>query len=115
MTRTFGIRILAQPAPARPNRVGRSARHWEQDVGRGQVVAVVGAVLVGVLVLVLAGCGCVVWADRGGPRWARAAAALTLGAGRAVRSYGRSRPRRVGGGGDGGGDGGGTDGGPDGG
>ncbi|MBD0672719.1 hypothetical protein [Streptomyces sp. CBMA156] len=54
----------------------------------------VGAVLIGVLVLVVAGCCCVVWADRGGPRWTRAVAALTLGAGEAVRSYQR-RPRRT--------------------
>ncbi|MFE6502809.1 hypothetical protein [Kitasatospora sp. NPDC057738] len=66
----------------------------------------VGAVLVGVLVLVVAGCGCVVWADRGGPRWTRVVAALTLGAGKAVRSYQRRRPRRVGNGGADGGDGG---------
>ncbi|MFD4656056.1 hypothetical protein ACFWP2_10545 [Kitasatospora sp. NPDC058444] len=58
------------------------------------MVVVVGAVLVGVLVLVVAGCGCVVWAERGGPRWARVVAALTLGAGKAVRSYQRNRPRR---------------------
>ncbi|MFF2546817.1 hypothetical protein ACFVUY_30255 [Kitasatospora sp. NPDC058063] len=67
----------------------------------------VGAVLVGVLVLVVAGCGCVVWADRGGPPWTRVVATLTLGAGKAVRSYQRRRPHRVGnGGGDSGGDGG---------
>ncbi|MFG2915953.1 hypothetical protein ACGF0D_24090 [Kitasatospora sp. NPDC048298] len=69
------------------------------------MVVVVGAVLVGVLVLVVAGCGCVVWADRGGPRWARVVAALTLGAGRAVRGYQRNRPRRVSSGGGDGGDG----------
>ncbi|MFF2117131.1 hypothetical protein ACFVXH_07345 [Kitasatospora sp. NPDC058184] len=64
----------------------------------------------GILVLVIAGCGCVVWADRGGPRWARVAAALTLGAGNALRSTKRSRRRQegfIGGdnGGNGGGDG----------
>ncbi|MFF2617300.1 hypothetical protein [Kitasatospora sp. NPDC058046] len=68
----------------------------------------VGAVLVGILVLVVAGCGCVVWADRGGPRWTRAAAALTLGAGKALRGAQRRRRRQVGfNGGDNGGDGGG--------
>ncbi|MFF4922760.1 MULTISPECIES: hypothetical protein [unclassified Kitasatospora] len=56
----------------------------------------VGAVLVGILVLVVAGCGCVVWADRGGPRWTRVAAALTLGAGNALRSAQRRRRRQVG-------------------
>ncbi|MEV5884548.1 hypothetical protein AB0L74_17735 [Streptomyces sp. NPDC052020] len=35
-------------------------------------------VLSGVLVLVVAACGCVVWAARGGPRWVRAVAAATL-------------------------------------
>ncbi|MFE4974308.1 hypothetical protein ACFRAR_19635 [Kitasatospora sp. NPDC056651] len=67
----------------------------------------VGAVLVGVLVLVVAGCGCVVWAERGGPRWTRVVSALTLGAGGALRGYLRRRRRRTGnsGGGDiGGGD-----------
>ncbi|MFI9324441.1 hypothetical protein ACIGXI_32305 [Kitasatospora aureofaciens] len=54
----------------------------------------VGAVLVGVLVLVLAGCGCVVWAERGGPRWARAVAALTLAAGDLLRGAEQRRRRR---------------------
>ncbi|MER7674358.1 hypothetical protein ABTY61_38675 [Kitasatospora sp. NPDC096128] len=54
----------------------------------------VGAVLVGVLVLVLAGCGCVVWAARGGPRWARAVAAVTLGAGEVLRGAQQRRRRR---------------------
>ncbi|MER6300162.1 hypothetical protein ABT247_11395 [Kitasatospora sp. NPDC001539] len=68
----------------------------------------VGAVLVAVLVLVVAGCGCVVWAERGGPRWARAVAAVTLGAGEVLRHLERgrrrerARRRRVTGGGDGG-------------
>ncbi|MFF2077927.1 hypothetical protein ACFVXG_24615 [Kitasatospora sp. NPDC058162] len=73
----------------------------------------VGAVLVGVLVLVLAGCGCVVWAARGGPRWARAVAAVTLGAGELLRGQARRRRRRErrllggnSGSGEGGGDGG---------
>ncbi|HJD82473.1 hypothetical protein [Kitasatospora aureofaciens] len=52
------------------------------------------AVLVGVLVLVLAGCGCVVWAERGGPRWARVVAALTLAAGDLLRSAEQRRRRR---------------------
>lgn len=55
---------------------------------------VVGAVLVGVLVLVLAGCGCVVWAARGGPRWARAVAAVTLAAGDLLRGAEQRRRRR---------------------
>ncbi len=57
------------------------------------MTVVVGAVLVGLLVLTLAGCGCVVWASRGGPRWTRAVAALTLGAGEVLRSGARRRRR----------------------
>ncbi|MFE7973025.1 hypothetical protein [Streptomyces shenzhenensis] len=37
--------------------------------------------------LVVGGCVCVVWAERGGPRWARAAARLTLGAGNGAISH----------------------------
>ncbi|MFB7912089.1 hypothetical protein ACFC1T_37220 [Kitasatospora sp. NPDC056076] len=54
----------------------------------------VGAVLVGLLVLVLAGCGCVVWASRGGPGWVRAVAAVTLGAGDLLRGAEQRRRRR---------------------
>ncbi|WP_405770778.1 hypothetical protein [Streptomyces sp. NBC_01538] len=46
--------------------------------------------LVGILVLVVGGCVCVVWASRGGPRWVRGVARLTLAAGEAVRSSSRS-------------------------
>jgi hypothetical protein len=35
-------------------------------------------ILSGVLVLAVGGCVCVVWAARGGPRWVRAVAAVTL-------------------------------------
>ncbi|MEU4684074.1 hypothetical protein AB0G24_13295 [Streptomyces xinghaiensis] len=35
-------------------------------------------VLSGILVLVAGGCACVVWAARGGPRWVRAVAGVTL-------------------------------------
>nr|WP_039933992.1 hypothetical protein [Streptomyces viridochromogenes] len=38
-------------------------------------------VLLGVLVLVIGGCVCVVWAERGGPRWVRVVAAVTRAAG----------------------------------
>ncbi|MFH8386335.1 hypothetical protein ACH4E7_36335 [Kitasatospora sp. NPDC018058] len=58
------------------------------------MAVVVGVVLVGLLVLTLAGCGCVVWAERGGPRWVRAVAAVTLGAGGALRRLERSRRRQ---------------------
>ena len=47
-------------------------------------------VLIGVLVLVIGGCVCVVWAARGGPRWVRAVATTTLAAGEVVRRSGRS-------------------------
>ncbi|MEV5816745.1 hypothetical protein [Streptomyces mutabilis] len=42
-----------------------------------------------VLLLVVGGCVCVVWAARGGPRWTRAVAKGTLLAGELVRA-----PRR---------------------
>ncbi|MDT0611192.1 hypothetical protein [Streptomyces lancefieldiae] len=51
------------------------------------------AVLSGILVLVVGGCVCVVWAARGGPRWVRGVAAVTLAVGELVRgakSSGRS-------------------------
>ncbi|MCX5229030.1 hypothetical protein ABZY16_06135 [Streptomyces sp. NPDC006553] len=58
--------------------------------------------LTGVLVLAIGGCVCVVWAARGGPRWVRGVAAVTLTLGSMVRSS--NRRRGVGGsGGDGGG------------
>ncbi|WP_395364052.1 hypothetical protein ACHGLA_26930 [Streptomyces sp. YH02] len=57
--------------------------------------------LTGVLVLAVGGCVCVVWAARGGPRWVRGVAAVTLALGSAVRSG--NRRRSVGGGDDGGG------------
>ncbi|MFF3504330.1 hypothetical protein [Streptomyces sp. NPDC003247] len=45
----------------------------------------------GVLALVVGGCACVVWAARGGPRWARAVATATLAAGELLRASGRNR------------------------
>ncbi|MFB7383803.1 hypothetical protein ACFC26_10815 [Kitasatospora purpeofusca] len=54
----------------------------------------IGAVLIGILALVVGGCVCVVWADRGGPRWTRAVAAATVGAGRAVRGYQKAQSRK---------------------
>ncbi|MEU9851152.1 hypothetical protein [Streptomyces sp. NPDC047985] len=42
-------------------------------------------VLVGILLFAVGGCVCVVWADRGGPRWVRAVAQVTLAAGELVR------------------------------
>ncbi|MEU8762957.1 hypothetical protein [Streptomyces sp. NPDC048659] len=65
-------------------------------------------VILSVLVVLAAmGCGCVVWAARGGPRWTRGVASATLAAGELARGVSRSSRRRDGGGGgDDGGDGG---------
>ncbi|WP_108933858.1 hypothetical protein [Streptomyces ardesiacus] len=52
--------------------------------------------LAAVLLLAVGGCGCVVWAARGGPPWTRAVAAATLAAGELVRASGRSRGNRTG-------------------
>nr|WP_111602860.1 hypothetical protein [Streptomyces sp. Amel2xB2] len=56
-------------------------------------MSVLVVVLVGVLVLVVGGCVCVVWAARGGPRWVRGVALATQAAGELVRLSGR-RGRR---------------------
>lgn len=48
-------------------------------------------VLVGVLGLAVFGCVCVVWAERGGPTWVRAVAAVTIGLGKVVQSSGKKR------------------------
>ncbi|MFJ8146408.1 hypothetical protein ACIQ6R_15255 [Streptomyces sp. NPDC096048] len=56
-------------------------------------------VLSGVLVLVVGGCVCVVWAARGGPRWVRAVSAVTLAVGELARTS-KSAGRRGGGGDD---------------
>ncbi|AUG78138.1 hypothetical protein CFP65_3340 [Kitasatospora sp. MMS16-BH015] len=53
----------------------------------------IGVLLVGVLVLVLGGCGCVVWAARGGPPWTHRVAAATQAAGSLVRWYSREQRR----------------------
>ncbi|MEU3074103.1 hypothetical protein [Streptomyces laurentii] len=53
-------------------------------------------VLIGVLVLAVAGCVCVVWASRGGPRWVRGAAAVTLAAGEGVRDVQRRNRKQNG-------------------
>lgn len=49
--------------------------------------------LLGILALVVGGCVCVVWAERGGPRWVRAVATVTLAAGEMTRRSERSRRR----------------------
>ncbi|MBU6532834.1 hypothetical protein ACFUIW_33025 [Streptomyces sp. NPDC057245] len=38
-----------------------------------------------ILVLVVGGCACVVWAARGGPPWTRVVAGMTMAAGELVR------------------------------
>ena len=48
-------------------------------------------VLVGLLGLAVFGCVCVVWAERGGPIWVRAVAAVTVGLGKVVQSSGKQR------------------------
>ncbi|BBJ43595.1 hypothetical protein SSPO_063130 [Streptomyces antimycoticus] len=52
-------------------------------------------VLLGVLALVIGGCACVVWAERGGPRWARAVATVTLAAGELLRRSQKNRRRSL--------------------
>ncbi|MDN3020516.1 hypothetical protein [Streptomyces sp. S.PB5] len=49
-------------------------------------------VLLGVLALAVFGCVCVVWAERGGPRWVRVVAAVTVGLGKLLDSS-RKRAR----------------------
>ncbi|MBT2400178.1 hypothetical protein [Streptomyces sp. ISL-100] len=48
-------------------------------------------VLLGVLALAVGGCVCVVWAERGGPRWVRVVATVTLTAGELLRRSGKNR------------------------
>ncbi|WP_371648149.1 MULTISPECIES: hypothetical protein [unclassified Streptomyces] len=55
----------------------------------------IGLLLLGVLALAVGGCACVVWAERGGPRWTRVVAAMTLAAGELVRRSGKNRRRQV--------------------
>ncbi|WP_392892439.1 hypothetical protein [Streptomyces sp. LN699] len=59
-------------------------------------------VVLGVLVLAVGVCVCVVWAERGGPRWVRGMATVTLAASELVRRSGKKRRRNVNGSGDGG-------------
>ncbi|MEW9515487.1 hypothetical protein [Streptomyces tubercidicus] len=51
-------------------------------------------VLLGVLVLAIGGCVCVVWAERGGPRWVRGVASVTLAASELVRRAEKKNRRR---------------------
>ncbi|MEV4558447.1 hypothetical protein AB0K51_15865 [Kitasatospora sp. NPDC049285] len=51
----------------------------------------IGTLLIGVLLLTLGGCACVIWAERGGPTWTRPVARATLAAGALVRHAQRRR------------------------
>ncbi|MCT9010691.1 hypothetical protein ACWGKW_24035 [Streptomyces sp. NPDC054766] len=53
-------------------------------------------VLLGVLLLVVAGCVCVVWDARGGPRWVRVVAVVTITAGELLRYSEKHRRRNDG-------------------
>ncbi|MFF2526585.1 hypothetical protein [Streptomyces liangshanensis] len=53
--------------------------------------------LLGVLALAVGGCVCVVWAERGGPRWVRVVATITLAAGKVVQYSAKNRRRGLGG------------------
>ncbi|MGW3010160.1 hypothetical protein ACWC9R_15165 [Streptomyces sp. NPDC001219] len=50
-------------------------------------------ILLGVLALAIGGCVCVVWAERGGPRWVRVVATVTRAAGEVLHDA-RKRKRR---------------------
>lgn len=52
-------------------------------------------VLAGLLVLVIGGCVCVVWASRGGPRWVRGVAMVTLTVGELLRISAKKQRRSV--------------------
>ncbi|MER8158187.1 hypothetical protein [Streptomyces sp. NPDC094472] len=52
-------------------------------------------VLLGLLTLAVGGCACVVWAERGGPRWACVVATMTLAAGELLRRSGKNRRRSL--------------------
>ncbi|MFJ9374665.1 hypothetical protein [Streptomyces sp. NPDC101455] len=51
----------------------------------------IAAVLLVLLALLVGGCACVFWAERGGPRWARVVATVTLSASDLLRSSGKKR------------------------
>ncbi|MBU3863959.1 hypothetical protein KN815_07645 [Streptomyces sp. 4503] len=52
-------------------------------------------VLLGALALAIGGCACVVWAERGGPRWARVVAYVTLAVGELLRRSRKNRSRSL--------------------
>ncbi|MFJ5306700.1 hypothetical protein [Streptomyces sp. NPDC088350] len=49
--------------------------------------------LLGLLALLIGGCACVVWAERGGPRWVRVVATVTLTASELLRDSQKKRRR----------------------
>ncbi|MCP9213482.1 hypothetical protein [Streptomyces cucumeris] len=51
--------------------------------------------LLGVVMLAVGGCACVLWAERGGPRWVRRVATVTLAVSELVRRSRRRRRRSV--------------------
>ncbi|MGW0469432.1 hypothetical protein ACWDX6_29920 [Streptomyces sp. NPDC003027] len=58
-------------------------------------------VLLGVLALAVGGCVCVVWAERGGPRWVRVVAGVTLAFGQLLRQANKNQRRSLNGSGSG--------------
>ncbi|MFG2644603.1 hypothetical protein ACGFYP_26950 [Streptomyces sp. NPDC048370] len=54
----------------------------------------IGPAILVALALAIGGCVCVVWAERGGPRWVRAVAAVTLAVGELVRRSDKGDRRR---------------------
>ncbi|MFF0749238.1 hypothetical protein [Streptomyces sp. NPDC004267] len=58
-------------------------------------------VLAGLIALAAAGCACVAWAARGGPRWVRGVSLATLAAGELARGALRTGRRQGSGGDDG--------------
>ncbi|MFI5530619.1 hypothetical protein ACIA8O_18975 [Kitasatospora sp. NPDC051853] len=54
----------------------------------------IGPLLVGLLALVVFGCVCTVWADRGGPRWTRGVATATQILAATARAFAKSDRRR---------------------
>ena len=74
-----------------PEKIIRNVRvTGPYEPGVGNMIV---AVLLGVLVLVIGGCACVFWAERGGPRWARVVASVTLTASELLRSADKKRSR----------------------
>ena len=80
-----------------PARAGRMAPITIEAGGKNVAVLV----LIGILVLVVGGCVCVVWASRGGPRWVRGVALTVLTVGEVLRKSSAGSKRSSSGGQDG--------------